>query len=85
VADLLEQGDPAFHAELGAFVAAAAGLRQPRVRYAALARRAMQALLTGRFAEAERLIEEAAALGGEIGEPDAANVRHSQLWQLRSA
>jgi tetratricopeptide (TPR) repeat protein len=85
VADLLELGDPAFHAELAAFVAAAAGLRQPRVRYAALARRAMQALLTGRFAEAERLIEETAALGREIGEPDADNVRDAQLWELRSA
>jgi tetratricopeptide (TPR) repeat protein len=85
VADLLELGDPAFHAELAAFVAAAAGLRQPRVRYAALARRAMQALLTGRFAEAERLIEETAALGREIGEPDADNVRYAQLWELRSA
>jgi hypothetical protein len=85
VADLLELGDPAFHAELAAFVAAAAGLRQPQVRYAALARRAMQALLTGRFAEAERLIEETAALGREIGEPDADNVRDAQLWELRSA
>jgi hypothetical protein len=85
VADLLELGDPAFHAELAAFVAAAAGLRQPRVRYAALARRAMQALLTGRFAEAERLIEQTAALGREIGEPDADNVRDAQLWELRSA
>jgi hypothetical protein len=85
VADLLELGDPAFHAELAAFVAGGAGLRQPRVRYAALARRAMQALLTGRFAEAERLIGETAALGREIGEPDADNVRYAQLWELRSA
>jgi hypothetical protein len=43
----------------------------------------MRALLAGRVDEAERLVAEAAALGREIGEPDAADVEHAQLWELR--
>jgi len=54
--DLLELADPAFRAELDEFATLADATRQPRFRYAALARRAMLTLLGGRFAEAERLI-----------------------------
>jgi hypothetical protein len=82
-ADLLELGDPAFAVELAEFLRVAADLEQPRLRYAALARRAMQALLAGRDDEGERLVAEAAPLGREIGEPDAADVEFAQLWDLR--
>ena len=82
-ADLLELADPGFQAELAEFLRVAGELEQPRLRYAALARRAMQALLAGRVGEAERLVAEAVALGQEIGEPDVADVEHAQLWELR--
>jgi tetratricopeptide (TPR) repeat protein len=85
VADLLELADPAAHQELAEFIGAAEALRQPRLRYAALARRAMRGLLTGRFGEVERLLAEAVALGGQIGEPDVRQVEFAQLWDLRSA
>ena len=81
--DLLELADPAFRAELDEFAALADASRQPRFRYAALARRAMLALLGGHFAEAGRLIGQAAALGEECGEPGARDVRHDQDWDLR--
>ncbi len=83
--DLLELGDPAFHAEVARLAEDAERLGQPRFRYAALSRRAMQATMAGRFAEAEPLLEEAAALGREIGDQEAGNVRFEQLWALRSA
>jgi hypothetical protein len=47
VADLLEFADPAYQAELAEFLRFAAALGQPRLRYTALARRAMQALPAG--------------------------------------
>ncbi|HEY7361837.1 MAG TPA: hypothetical protein VH642_13555, partial [Streptosporangiaceae bacterium] len=81
--DLLELADPAFRAELDEFAGLADATRQPRFRYAALTRRAMLALLGGHFAEAERLIGQAAALGEECGEPGARDVRHDQDWDLR--
>ena len=81
--DLLELADPAFRAELDEFAGLADATRQPRFRYAALARRAMLALLGGHFAEGERLIGQAAALGEECGEPGARDVRHDQDWDLR--
>jgi len=84
-ADLLELADPAFRAELGDFFHEAGTLRQPRLRYLALSRRAMLAVMAGRFDEAERRLEEAFALGLEIGEPDAGGVRAEQLWEIRSA
>ena len=82
-ADLLELADPRFQAELAEFLRIAPDLGQPRLRYAARTRLATQALLAGRAAETERLIAEAAALGREIGEPDAADVELAQLWELR--
>jgi tetratricopeptide (TPR) repeat protein len=45
----------------------------------------MLAVLAGRLDEAERRLEEAYALGTEIGEPDAGGVRAEQLWEIRSA
>jgi len=85
LSDLLELADPAMHAELDELALAATALRQPRVRYAVLTRRAMRAQLTGPIAEAERLVEEAAELGREIDEPDATNVRFAQLGEIRAA
>jgi tetratricopeptide (TPR) repeat protein len=83
--DLLELADPAFRAELSGFLDLAGTAPEPRLRYAALARRAMIALLGGQFAEAERLIGEAAAAGRECGDPGADDVRTDQGWELMSA
>jgi hypothetical protein len=82
-ADLLELADPGYAAELAEFLRIAPDLGQPRLRYAARTRLATQALLAGRAGEAERLVADAAALGREIGEPDAADVELVQLWELR--
>jgi AAA ATPase-like protein len=83
--DLLELADPAFRAELSGFLDLAGTAPEPRLRYAALARRAMLALLGGQFAEAERLIGEAAAAGRDCGDPGADDVRADQGWDLMSA
>lgn len=69
---------------LDEFARLADATRQRRFRYAALARRAMLALLGGRFAEAERLIGQAAELGEECGEPGARDVAQDQDWDLRA-
>lgn len=82
---LLESGSPAFRAELDAFLQLEDGFRQPRHDYLAMTRRAAIALLGGRLEDAERLILEAASLGERIGEPDAGNVRVSQLLELARA
>jgi len=83
--DLLELADPAFRAELSGFLDLAGTAPEPRLRYAALARRAMLALLGGQFAEAERLTGEAAAAGRDCGDPGADDVRMDQGWDLMSA
>jgi tetratricopeptide (TPR) repeat protein len=83
--DLLELADPSFRAELSGFLDLAGTAPEPRLRYAALARRAMIALLGGQFAEAERLIGEAAAAGRDCGDPGADDVRTDQSWDLLSA
>ena len=79
---LLEQGSAAFRSALADFLRAADGFRQPRHDYLAMTRRGALALLDGRLDEAERLIAAASALGERIGEPDAGNVRMSQLLGL---
>jgi tetratricopeptide (TPR) repeat protein len=81
----LELGDPAAIAELDEFVRLGETVGQPRFTYLVLTRRVAQAIMVGRFAEAEDLAAEAAALAERIGEPDAWNVQTRQLWQLRSA
>jgi hypothetical protein len=78
---LLEQGSPAFEGPFESCLAILDGRGQPRHRYLALTRRACIALLRGR-ADAERLIEEAKALGDRILEPDAGNVYMSQRLEL---
>ena len=79
---LLEQGSAAFRSALADFLRASDGFRQPRHDYLAMTRRGALALLDGRLDEAERLIATSSALGERIGEPDAGNVRMSQLLGL---
>ena len=83
--DLLELADPAFRGELDEFFQLADASRQPRFRYAAMVRRTMLALLAGQLAEADRLLEQAAMLGAECGEPGAQDVRWDQGWELATA
>jgi hypothetical protein len=83
--DRLELADPGFRAELDEFLRLAEASRQPRFRYAALARRAMLALLAGRLTEAERLIGQTEMLGEECGEPGVRDVRYDQGWDLLTA
>ena len=82
---LLETGSPAFRTELDAFLRLEDHLGQPRHDYLALTRRAAMALLVGSLDEGERLVHDAAALGKRIGEPDAGNVRMSQLLEVARA
>jgi tetratricopeptide (TPR) repeat protein len=81
-ADRLELADPAFRVELDAFFELAAASGQPRLRYAAMVRRAMLALLAGEPDEAEPTIAAARALGEECGEPGWGDVWLDQSWQL---
>ena len=82
---LLEDGSAAFRPVLDRYLDAAERLGQPRHRYFAATRRAALALLDGRITEAELLLTEAAACGERIGEPDAGNVRMSQLLEVARA
>lgn len=79
---LLEQGSPAFEGPLESCLAILDARGQPRDRYLALTRRACVALLRGQLDRAERLIDDARALGERILEPDAGNVYLSQRLEL---
>ncbi len=79
---LLESGSPAFRASLTEYREAAARLRQPRHDYLLRTREAALALLDGDLATGERLVHEAAELGGAVGDRDAGNVRMSQLLEV---
>ncbi len=79
---LLEDGSAAFRAALTEFLYAADRFGQPRHDYMALTRRGALAMIDGRLDDAEHLIGEASAVGDRIGEPDAGNVRMSQLLGL---
>ena len=82
--DLLELGDPSFRSVLGEFAAGAEASRQPRLRYAAMLRRAMLAAFD-RLPEAGEFIERAYRYGEQIGQHDAADARLAQLWPLYAA
>lgn len=82
---LLEQGSPAYEAALESCLTILGALGQPHHRYTATTRRACIALLKGRLDDAEELIDEAAALGAHIREPDTGNVRMSQQLELTRA
>jgi tetratricopeptide (TPR) repeat protein len=79
---LLEEGSPAFRTALADYLHATERFHQPRHDYLALTRRAALALIDGCLDDAGRLIDEAAALGERIGEPDTGNVRMSQRLGL---
>ena len=79
---LLESGSAAFEPALADCLLVLDRLGQPRHRYTASTRRAAMLLLRGALDEAEAAIEDAAALGWSIREPDADNVRMAQRLEL---
>jgi hypothetical protein len=79
---LLEAGSARFAGVLSDCLELLDRLDLPGGRYTALTRRACLALMHGDLAAAERLIEDAAALGERLREPDTANVRMSQRLEL---
>jgi tetratricopeptide (TPR) repeat protein len=79
---LLEEGSATFRPVLARYLHAAEQLRQPHHDYMAATRRGALALIDGRLDDAETLIAGASALGERIAEPDAGNVRMSQLLAL---
>jgi tetratricopeptide (TPR) repeat protein len=78
----LEQGDPRGLAEAASFIDVAERIRLPRFRYLAISRQATLATLRGRFDEARTAIDDALALGEQIGEVDALSVWGDQLFEL---
>ncbi len=79
---LLEQGDPRGLDEAASFVNLAERIRLPRFRYLAISRQATLATLQGRFDEARTSIDDARALGEQMGEVDALSVWGDQLFEL---
>jgi len=79
---LLELGDPSFTVELSTFTQMAERAAIPRYLYLARSRQATVASLTGPLETADQLIDEAAAYGERIGEPDTWGVQASQLVGL---
>ena len=82
---LLESGSAAFEPALAECLRILDRLGQPRHRYTAATRRAAVHLLQGNLGAAAAAIEDAAALGLSIREPDAENVRMSQRLELVKA
>jgi tetratricopeptide (TPR) repeat protein len=81
---LLELGDtPAMDAELAARARLAEDLRQPLYLWYTLVLRTMRTLLDGRFAEAERLAEQAVMLGHQAQYEDGISVFTLHLFALR--
>ncbi|HLZ71104.1 MAG TPA: AAA family ATPase [Dehalococcoidia bacterium] len=84
VADLLELGDgAALDKEIAAHAMLADSLRQPLHLWRAARWRAMRALLFGRFAEAEELVQRALALGRRTQRRDATPLFIVQWGALR--
>jgi hypothetical protein len=79
---LLEAGSAAFESALNRCLELLVELGQPRHLYTEQTRRACLALLRGQTDEAAVLIEQAAALGERLREPDSENVRMSQRLEL---
>ncbi|HEY7496600.1 MAG TPA: AAA family ATPase, partial [Candidatus Tectomicrobia bacterium] len=83
ITDLLELGDmPAVEVEIDTYVRLAENLRQPRYVWSGLTFRGMRLLMEGRFADGQRLIEEAWALGQSVQRHIATNVYTAQLFSL---
>jgi tetratricopeptide (TPR) repeat protein len=82
--DLLELGDIAgVDRDIARYTELAEELRQPYYRWHAAALRAMRALLAGRLAQAETLIEHAFALGQKAHTPNVNLLYMVQLFTLR--
>ena len=79
---LLEEGRVAFQPLAEEALRMLEGLGQLRHHYTVLTRRACLDLLHGRLDSAATRIEEAAAIGERLAEPDTANVRMSQRLEL---
>jgi hypothetical protein len=73
-AALLEAGDPRGRAELSRYVELMAGRGHARARWEAMTRRATEAVIAGRWAEADALAVEARTFGTAIAVPDAMGV-----------
>ncbi len=84
VADLLELGDIlAVDSEIAIYTQLAEELRQPRYWWNVATFRAMRALLTGRFAEAEQFALQALSIGQRVESQTAANFFGVQMFSLR--
>jgi tetratricopeptide (TPR) repeat protein len=82
--DLLEAGDLlAATSSLGAYEELAAELRQPFFAWRAATHRAALALLQGRFADAERLVQRAVEIGEPLSSRNPALIGGVQLYILR--
>ena len=79
---LLEAGSAAFEPALEACLELLTALGQPRHLYIVETRRACLALMRGHLEEATVRIEDAAALGDRLREPDTGNVHMSQRLEL---
>lgn len=79
---LIEVGEPTFRQALQRWFDLLHEDSEPRDRYLALTRQAFLALLEDRLEDAEQLLNEAAVLGEEIGEPDTGNVLMSHRVAL---
>ena len=73
--DLLELADPAFRAELEEFLRLADGVRSPDSVTPRWSAGPCWPCSAGRLTEAGRLVDQAAMLGEECGEPGARDVR----------
>ena len=82
LAALLELGDPSFSVSSAPSPRLAEQAAIPRYLYLARSRQATVASLTGPLETADRLIDDAAAYGERIGEPDTWAVQASQLAGL---
>jgi DNA-binding CsgD family transcriptional regulator len=83
--ELMELGDlSGWLARLERYERLGTELRQPFLRYVAATSRATWALLQGRFAEAETLIEQALQIGRRMPGLDAPGVYGMQMFALRS-
>jgi len=81
---LLELGDmPATDAEIDALAHLAEELQQPLHLYLSIMVRATRALMQGRFADSERLAQEALAMGQRLQMENAAGIFGLQMFTLR--
>jgi predicted ATPase/class 3 adenylate cyclase len=81
---LLELGDmPAMDAEIDAFARVAEEQQTPFELLATIVFRAMRAVMQGRFADSERLAQEALTLGQRLQTENAAGIFGLQMFTLR--